>query len=670
MKTLNPDWLARVLRTPLTWVLVAAAALRVVFHLTVRADPTFTVPMWDEAVYDEMARSISHGHGIGFAKAYFFGPLYPYYLGLVYAVTGDNAGAAIFLQHVLGLVLAGMTYALARKWFGRAESLVAAAVLALSGVQVFFEGKLLMEVLVSTLLAGGLLLAAGLRSDLRPARLAGAGLLFSLAATGRPTLLLVAPLGLLPLLCAPRPPLRRLCVNLVVYAVAVMAFPVATFVRNEATEGAPVFMTSSGGYNFYAGNTVNPNERVQLHTDQSWNAEATAEIAAGRDLNSAEVSRYWMARALAEIRQDPAGWVVRYLRKVDLFLGGQDVPQIESYTIESERRLVLRRFTLAPRLLTALALAGLLAMLPRRRDLALLYGAVAVITVTTALFFVTTRYRVMVLPYLGIFAGAFVIAAMRAVRGRAWKSTGVLAAAGLAAVLFTAPSRHPVDRQAMLYGDLLHRGLQLTRVGRYDEAIEAYRQACLASPGDYEAPLNLGVTYREKGDLPASLASLQAAAASPNNDPEVPYQLGVTLYSMNRFEDAVSALTESLRMNPRRGTSLSYLGLVHAAEGHYAEARAELERGLELDPSQPLAWNNLGALLGLQGDRAGAKQSFQKALAVDDGFTPARFNLAKALLDDGDAQAAARELRRVVAEAPENTQAADMLRSIEGARRP
>lgn len=664
MDTATDRRLSRLLRHPLFYVLVAAAVLRLAFWLEVRHEPTFTVPLWDEAVYDGMARSVAHGHGIGTDKAYFFGPLYAYALGAVYAVTGGSAAAAVLLQHALGLGLAWLTYRLARRWFDRATAVVAAGIAAFSCLQVFFEGRLLMEVLVSTLLVGAFLLATG-RSAGR-SRLLGSGLLLGLAATGRPTLLLLAPLALLPLLRASARAPRPRLVAATIFAAGLFAAPAATFVRNLAVEGAPVFITSSGGYNFYIGNAPDDAGRAQLATDSSWNAEETAEAAVGRDLDSAGVSRYWSARAGEAFRRDPMGWLGRYLAKVDLYLGGQDQPQIEWLDYEHARWPVLRWGTLGTWPLAALAVAGMFAAWRRWRELGLLYGVVLLTAAAVALFFVTTRYRVVLVPYLGIFAGAFVVAAVRAARAQAWRALALFALALLAAGAYTAPARRPVDHDGALYAQYLHEGLQLTRAGRLDDAIATYVRARDLRPGDFEAHLSLGVAWREKGDYGQSLAEIQAARPLAPADAEVPYQAAVTLHAMGRSSEAEQAALESLRLAPRRGVTVATLGLIHAAQGRYDQARAELEQGLALDPAQPQALNNLGALLGLQGDDAGARRRFEQALAVDDGFVPARVNLARSYLGAGDTNAARRELRRVLAADPGNAVAAELLRGIGG----
>jgi Flp pilus assembly protein TadD len=662
--------LSRLLRAPLFWILLAAAALRAAFFWQTRGNPLATAPLWDAAIYDQMARSVAAGHGIGFDRAYFFGPLYPYALGLLYAVTRSCASCAIAAQHALGVALCGLTYALGRRWLGRGAGLLAAGLLASSGLEIFFEGQLLMEVLVSALLATSMLLLSPADAP-APSRLFLAGALLGLAALGRPSLLLLAPLVLVPLRATRRSG-RAVVAALAAFAAGLALPPAATFVRNLRAEGAPIVVTSSGGFNFYAGNSRNSNgmflDDMQVKADLSWNGEDTAETALRRDLRSDEVSRYWRDRALAEIREDPPRWVRLLFRKLQIFLNGQDVPQIEWFTYERRRWAVLRYASLDPRVLMGLAVAGMLALLPRARRLALLYGIVALGAAGIALFFVTTRYRVPLLPYFCLFAAAFLHAAVSAARARSWRKLGLLALAGVAAWAFTSPARFPVDRTKALYAQLLHDGFRLTKARRFDEAVHAYSRARELWPDDYECRMGLGVAYREKGDLARSLAELLDASARHPVDAELPYQLGVTLQKLGRTEEAERALRESLRSGPRRGATYAYLGLNLAAQGRFDEARAALERGLALDPAQPFALDNLGALLGLLGDEAGARRSFLAALAVDESYAPARLNLAKSYLAAGDLASAARELRRLARESPDDAEAASLLRDVERRR--
>jgi len=665
-----PPSFRRILRAPIAWILLFAAALRLAFFLQVRGEPAFAVPLWDAAIYDEMARSLARGNGIGFERAYFFGPLYAYALGLVYALTGSCLRCAILLQHGLGILLCGLTCALGARWLGRREGLLAAALMAALGVQLFYEGHLLMEVLLSVLLAGHALLllraegAAGSRAAL------GAGLLLGLAATGRPSVIVLAALVLVPALRTSGRAGRARARLVTLYVLGVLAAPGAATVRNAVTEGVFVPITSSGGFNFFVGNSRDSNgmflDDEQVKADVSWNGEETAETALGRDLDSAEVSRYWYRRALAEIRADPRRWLGLYFRKVRILLNAQDPPQIEWFSFERGRFPILRALP-DLRLPMAAALAGAIALLPRAGRLAGLYGVVTLYVAGIAAAFVTSRYRVAVLPYLCVFAAGFGVLLADAVRRRQGVRLAALAAAAVLAWTFTSPSRFPLDVRAATYAQHLRDGFRLRKLEKTDRALDAYRRAAALWPEDYESYLGLGIAYREMGDLPASLAALEAALARNASDADVPYQRAVTLHKLGRDDEAERALRRSLSMSPRRAATHAYLGLILAATGRFEEARSAFEASLRLDPHEPFTYNNLGVLLGRLGDRAGARRHFLRALREDPGYTTARCNLAQACLDDGDVASATRELRTVLRQKPDDPEATALLSTLRGA---
>jgi len=654
--------------SPLAWILWSAALIRLVYFLQVRSDASFTVPIWDAAVFDEIARSLAAGHGTGFPKAFFFGPLYPYFLGAVYTLTGASAAVAILLQHGLGVVLCGLTYRLGRDWVNHETGLLAAGLMAVSGPQIFFEGTLLMEVLVSVLLAvqTGLLL----RSDPGTSRrkILAAGILLGLAATGRPTLLLAAvlyPLGLV----FRRPTVGRAALfAAAVYLAGVALAPSVTMIRNYRVEQVLVPITSSGGFNFYLGNAADSQnlffDKKSIATDSSWNGEDSAETAVGRQLDSAAISRYWTGRALAKIQAEPLAWCVRYLKKAQLFLNGQDIPQIESYQHARRRSSLLAVTPLGLHLFMALAVAGMVGALPRYRRMGALYGLVGVIILTTAAFFVTTRYRIIALPYLSIFAAYFILLCGHAVRKRRWRHLLLLVGIGAAAGLFTLPARFPINERMREYVQHLHDGFRYAKVEQYPQAVDAYIQARDTWPEDYESYLWLGTVQRTLGQLPQSLQALETAMRYNTDDAEVPYHLGVTLFKMNRFTAAEQALRESLRIAPRRALTHTYLGLALAAQGRYEPSRQAFRESLELDPFQAFTHSNYGTLLAMLGERPAARTHLLRALELDPRSIHARRNLAYVYLDDGDTAGAARELRRILNEMPEDREARELLESL------
>src|SRR6185503_9876745 len=74
-------------------VLAAIAAfallIRLVYLWQIRHSPFFTLLMGDSKGYDEWARRIAAGDWIG-TDVFYQAPLYPYFLGAIYAIAGRD----------------------------------------------------------------------------------------------------------------------------------------------------------------------------------------------------------------------------------------------------------------------------------------------------------------------------------------------------------------------------------------------------------------------------------------------------------------------------------------------------------------------------------------------------------------------------------------------------
>jgi Tfp pilus assembly protein PilF len=100
-----------------------------------------------------------------------------------------------------------------------------------------------------------------------------------------------------------------------------------------------------------------------------------------------------------------------------------------------------------------------------------------------------------------------------------------------------------------------HRGVALSEMRRWDEAIEAYRKAI-------------------------SLPTLTV--------PDLAHQsLGLALYNVRRYAEAEDALRFAINLDPQLQAAYYNLGLVFAAEARRDEARAAFERARQLGPDSP-----------------------------------------------------------------------------------
>ena len=109
-------------------------------------------------------------------------------------------------------------------------------------------------------------------------------------------------------------------------------------------------------------------------------------------------------------------------------------------------------------------------------------------------------------------------------------------------------------------------GIAYGKLNRYNDAIEAYRQALRINPEYADAWYNLGVAY---GNL-------------------------------NRYNDAIEAYRQALRINPEYADAWYNLGVAYGELKRYNDAIEAYRQALRINPEYADAWNNLGSLTATQ----------------------------------------------------------------------
>jgi 4-amino-4-deoxy-L-arabinose transferase-like glycosyltransferase len=170
-------------------------------------------------------------------------PGYAFFAAGTIMVLGEELRALIFVQHLLGVVTAMLTYVLGRVTFGRAAGLLAGLLVALNGALILSGQSIMTETLFTFLLVASLLalLLAGRSGHWSWALLAGLGL--GAASLTRPVaqaLVILVPLAFLVYTRRPWPILRGTA--LVGVGVALVLVP--WMVRNLSEHGT---LSAAGG---------------------------------------------------------------------------------------------------------------------------------------------------------------------------------------------------------------------------------------------------------------------------------------------------------------------------------------------------------------------------------------------------------------------------------------
>ncbi len=399
-------------------------------------------PAIDEASYDSWAREIAQGDWLG-DEVFFQEPLYPYGLGLVYALAGDEPEeqrrAARWLQVALGAAVACVSAAIATRCFGVLAGWIAGLLVALHRPSLWFPALLLKEnvfVLVLSALALGLVWTSRAeRADGERRRAwlpwLGLGALSGVGALLRGNMLVMLPaLALWPVARARWHglSLRRSLGSCAAFGVGALLALAPIALRNHHVGGRWVLTTSGAGTNVYGGNNLdNPYglakefdwvRGIPEHEADDWRREASRR--AGRALDSAETSEFWLDATWKSVAERPREHLAILWNKLRLTLGSYEVPDNHFLEWDASYVPILQLAWPGFAVVGALGLAGVLMWIVARRIalplqdssaagevalLALLYLGTVVLTVTSE------RIRWPLVSLLAPFAGWFVAGA-------------------------------------------------------------------------------------------------------------------------------------------------------------------------------------------------------------------------------------------------------------------
>jgi 4-amino-4-deoxy-L-arabinose transferase-like glycosyltransferase len=624
-------------------IVAGALALRLAYVQEQRRDILFDHPVLDEDRYVQEGRSLARGEASA-PEAYWQPPGIVYYLCAVFRAAGPGLLWPRVIQAIVSALSCLLLFLLARRCCSVGLALVAAALLGVHGVAVFAAAELLAPtwVLFLDLVALWLLCRADERRCLVSALFAGLAL--GLSAVFAPVIL---PFALVALVWLGRRSTGWRRAGLPVALALGVALPIVPVaVRNYRQGGEVVLVSANGGLNFFLGNNSRASETLAIRPGRHFEDLTTEPRRAAGIEKPGAASRYFYRQTWGYIRSVPVDALAGFGRKVYLFINGAEIPRdTDIYEARAESRLLKALIwpgtpKLPDGLIIPLALLGLVAAWPQRRQFSLLYTFLLLQTVVVAAFFVTSRYRVPALPILALFAvlGAEgLVGALRESPGRA----GLLVSSLLIGLIVVCnlPTR---ETQMSFRGERdFYRGLAYLRQRHQPlPAIARLRRATDAAPGDPRAWFELGNALEEAHRPGEAIAAWQRAGAADPWDTRPRRQAAFALASRGDVDGAIRALqanVDSLAREARHYVhEYSELAVLFARQRDYRRSLAEMEHVLRLDqehfrrririfvdalPDEREITDAgylmaVGDLCERAGERGAATQAFQRAEAL------------------------------------------------------
>jgi tetratricopeptide (TPR) repeat protein len=543
-----------------------ALILRLSYLLEASKSPLLFHPGLDPQAYDLWAQRIAGGEWIGGA-VFYQSPLYPYLLGIFYALFGRHLLWVYIVQIVFGCLNCLVLFGIGSRVFGKRAGLLASLLAALYKPFIFYDVTLLktfLEVFLADLCIYLLLLAA---DNTRRTIIFLAGLALGLGTLARDNFQLLI-LWFWPWLLFRLRPKGRAFSSLWLPAGFLLVLGVCAM-RNLAAGRDLVLTTSQAGQNFFIGNhrgnltgTYQAPEFVRpnpFFEEKDFYQEALKRT--GRDaMRPSEVSNFWLRETLKEISADQKLFWKRIFLKLALFWNQREIADQESiYLFKKEFSRLLRLPLPGFGFIGPLGLLGMLLALRRKKGL-LLAGYVLIYWVSVSAFYIFARYRLAVVGPVLVFAGFALLEIYAVARERKWKS---LAWWTVWLLLFGTLVWYPLIHETLDYA-YYNLGNSYARAGQYRKAITAYEKAVSQNPKDADFWLNLGKAREATGENRAALDDYMTALRLAPQKASVHLDLGIALFKMRDFASARKELEKALELDPGLSQAHIYLEMIAA----------------------------------------------------------------------------------------------------------
>lgn len=653
----------------LWWVPVGifccALLVRLIFLAENLNVPFFNYRGIDAQQYHEMAVGFAEGTWPS-EQAFFWPPLYPLFLGMLYKTIGQNATIIRVIQAVLGSLSCVLVYFIARIIFGgRFVPITAAIICCLCGTLVYFDVQLLsgnLDVLLELLILFFLLFASRHRQIVW---WGVAGLFAGLSAINRGTILLFLPIILLWMYMVSRrrwgfdgasekPAFWRTAIALLL-PTGLIIFPVVlhnirydTAVINQEPKPVNLKQVVSTGFfpiswylgiNFYLGNhwelrefnNINNREHfVHFHRIIDEPAEKGIESAFGQ-------SRYLVRQTLKHIFEKPADFIKLMGLKVFQLFNGVEIPRnanlyaFRRYSVVLSMLLWKKIIAFPSGLIIPLGLVGVFLSRDLWRKHFLLLGYLLMQYVLLLAIFVTARYRLSTIPLLAIYAAFALESFIRYVKYGEKRKAAVPAVLLAVLVLFCNSFTGRIETEHG-YSEQGNVGNALLEEGNIEGAMLHYKEAVKLAPDYSEANVRLANVLSRKGEIDQAIIYYKKALQHSTDCYKGRYnslvkQHGTACYEIHRYlaedlvkqgenNEAVEHYVTSLDLKPEQPEAHYDLANILMKEGKLDEAVAHYKEALKLKPDYLEARSNLATALARQGKLSEAVEHWQQLVRI------------------------------------------------------
>jgi Tfp pilus assembly protein PilF len=383
------------------------------------------------------------------------------------------------------------------------------------------------------------------------------------------------------------------------FCLGVLLLILPVTLRNYLVGNDLVLIGWQGGYNFYLGN--NPQATgwsvTAAQIDVTWeggyhDAIQVAQEETGRSLKPSEVSSFWYRKGINFILSSPWCWTKLMLKKTGYFWKGYEIPNDKNFYLYRQfssviKVLLTKSFLYLPfGMIGPLSILGLVVSFGKWKRYLLLYLFILSYSVSVMIFFICSRFRMPVIPFLITFSSFFLYWLWEKIRQRNFRSLAISSSALLLLVIWSNAGRGKIitDNQQSAQDHFLL-ATTYKSLGKTELAIREYQTALKFDPRFADAYNNLGIIYGQLGKPTLALEQFQKAIYAQSDFAKALFNLGIVYQQLDSLDQAEVSYFKALQIDPQYETAHLNLGKVYFRKGMKEKAREEWKRVLEINPN-------------------------------------------------------------------------------------
>ena len=171
-------------------------------------------------------------------------------------------------------------------------------------------------------------------------------------------------------------------------------------------------------------------------------------------------------------------------------------------------------------------------------------------------------------------------------------------------------------------------GCSHSNLGRYQEAIEAFKQAIRIKPDHVKAYLNLGIAYADNGQHEEAIISYKNAIRIKPDYTDAHCDLGVTYARQGRHQEAIDAYKQAIRIEPDLAEAHFNLGVNYGKLGRNQDEIVAYQQAIRIKSDFAKAHYNLGVVyLQEVGNKGSALEEYKLLQTLDTELANKLWNL-------------------------------------------